>query len=55
MTFENVGDTAQATWQPIDSELEKIEDQLRQGSINSLTTLDAFLEKLKQEIRYSKD
>lgn len=48
--FQNAGEQAQTAWQNLDTELEKIEDQLREGSINLLNTLDMFLEKLKSGI-----
>jgi sensor histidine kinase regulating citrate/malate metabolism len=39
------------SWRSVDSDLEKIQGQLEEGSLEVLSTVDALTERLRQEIR----
>jgi len=48
--YRNGGAGAKARWRDLDSDLERLEGQLRKGGSKALATLDEAVRKIKQEV-----
>lgn len=48
-SFRNGGAEAREGWRELDADLERLQDQLKEGSSRALETLDSAVEKMKPE------
>lgn len=53
--YENASDEVQAEWQELDTELEILEEQVRNGSAEALGTANNLLENVRQDVQSNPD